>query len=62
MRVLLYPLFGALVLGGYAYTAVNGIDPFASSADARTMPPEVRSAPAGPGAAFFWYAGVGGGK
>ncbi len=62
MRHLLYPLFGVIVIAVYVYTATMGIDPFASSAERRQMPPEVRSQPAGPGAAVFWYGGLHGGK
>ncbi|MCA9537213.1 MAG: hypothetical protein KC593_26210 [Myxococcales bacterium] len=62
MRHLLYPLFGATVIAVYTYTAAMGIDPFASSTERRTMPPEVRAQPAGPGAAVFWYGGMHGGK
>ncbi|MCA9573904.1 MAG: hypothetical protein R3B40_27305 [Polyangiales bacterium] len=62
MRHLLYPLFGATVIAVYTYTATMGVDPFASSTEHRTMPPEVRAAPSGPGAAVFWYGGLHGGK
>lgn len=62
MSKLFYPIFGAVVIGTYVATAVMGYDPFASSTETRSMPPEVRAAPAGPGAAVFWYGGVHGGK
>ena len=62
MRHLLYPLFGVTVIAVYTYTAVMGIDPFATSTERRSMPPEARSQPAGPGAAVFWYGGMHGGK
>ena len=62
MRHLFYPLVGATVIAVYTYTAAMGIDPFASSTETRSMPPEVRAAPSGPGAAVFWYGGMHGGK
>ena len=61
-KLALYALFGTAVLAGYTYTATMGIDPFASSSERRSMPPDVQAAPSAPGAAFFWYAGVAGGK
>jgi hypothetical protein len=62
VRHLLYPLFGATIIAVYAYTASMGIDPFAASTERRSMPPEVRAQPSGPGAAVFWYGGMHGGK
>jgi hypothetical protein len=65
MKALIYPVFGLLVLGSYAFVMMRGIDPGAVSADTRALPPEARAAGgasrAGPG---FWFvgAGFGGGK
>ena len=58
---LLYPLFGLGVVGGYAYLADSGIDPFAVEQERRAAPPEVRSS-GGRGGAVFWYGGFSGGK
>jgi hypothetical protein len=62
VKSLAYPLFGALVLGVYYYTAVRGIDPFAVSTErhAATGPAGARG-PGRPSGGFF-YGGWGGGK
>ena len=58
---ILYPLFGLGVVGGYAYLADRGADPFAAEQERRAAPPEVR-ATGGRGGAIFWYGGFSGGK
>ena len=58
---LLYPLFGIAVVGGYAYLANAGIDPFAVESERRAAPPEVRTS-GGRGGGVFWYGGFSGGK
>ncbi|MEM1416941.1 MAG: hypothetical protein AAGH15_18735 [Myxococcota bacterium] len=59
MLRLLYPLFGLVVLGGYGYMNVQGIDPGASSYERRALPPAARAAGVG---GAFWYGGFRGGK
>jgi hypothetical protein len=61
---LVYPLFGALVLGGYAYSVRRGIEPFEVSSDKRELPQAARAAQGGgyrrTPTAVFWYGGFGG--
>jgi len=65
MRHLLYIAFGLVILGGYAFMNVRGIEPFGASTEVRDMP----SGTAGPGVgtgrgprSLFWYGGFHGGK
>ena len=58
---LLYPLFGLGIVGGYAYLADSGIDPFAVEQERRAAPPDVRAS-GGRAGGLFWYGGFSGGK
>lgn len=65
MRYLLYVGFGLIVLGGYAFINVRGIEPFGTSSEVRSMPAGTPGAPAGTGRgprSLFWYGGFHGGK
>ena len=57
----LYPLFVLAVVGGYAYLADRGVDPFAVEQERRAAPPDVRAS-GGRGGTIFWYGGFSGGK
>jgi len=57
MKKLLYPLFGAAVIGGYAVLVLTGTDPASASEDRRVMPPEARASGAYRSMPFFWSSG-----
>ena len=53
---LLYPVFGLVVIGGYAGLQLTGTDPFAAGTERASAPPGVRSA-AGPRVGGVGYIG-----
>lgn len=63
MSKLLYPLFGLIVIGGYAFALNRAIEPFSAS----TERGEIGAATSTPGASgrsrsptFIWFGGIGG--
>lgn len=59
MKLALYIVFSVLVVGGYGYVNMAGIDPFASPDERGAAPPEASRRGGG---VIFWYGGFGGGK
>jgi hypothetical protein len=57
LRYVLYPLFGAGVIGAYAIAAATGTDVTSESTHRRSLPAGALDAPAYGAAPFIWYTG-----
>lgn len=60
LKAIRFPLFGLLLIAGYAYFVQRGIEPFAMSSERRQGDPKQTSSSAGRRTGYVWFGGYGG--